>query len=35
MGVVEHVIFSYNFSPEGTDMEKMIQITKQLSKFAT
>jgi probable F420-dependent oxidoreductase len=35
MGEVEHVIFSYNFSPEGTDMAKMIHITKQLSKFAT
>ena len=35
MEVVDHVIFSYNFSPEGRDMEKMIQKTKQLSKFAT
>jgi probable F420-dependent oxidoreductase len=35
MGVVDHVIFSYNFSSEGRDMQKMIQTTKQLSKFAT
>jgi probable F420-dependent oxidoreductase len=35
MGVVDHVIFSYNFSSEGRDIEKMIQTTKQLSKFAT
>jgi hypothetical protein len=35
METVDHVIFSYNFSYEGRDMEKMIQTTKQLSKFAT
>jgi hypothetical protein len=35
MGVVDHVIFSYNFSSEGRNMEKIIQTTKQLSKFAT
>jgi probable F420-dependent oxidoreductase len=35
MEAVDHVIFSYNFSSEGRDMEKMIQTTKQLSKFAT
>jgi hypothetical protein len=32
---VEHIIFNYNFLPLGRDMTKMIQVTKQLSKFAS
>jgi hypothetical protein len=28
MGVVDHIIFSFNFSSEGRDMEKMIHTTK-------
>jgi alkanesulfonate monooxygenase SsuD/methylene tetrahydromethanopterin reductase-like flavin-dependent oxidoreductase (luciferase family) len=30
----EHIIFGYNFSPIGRDVKKMIEITKQLAKFA-
>jgi probable F420-dependent oxidoreductase len=30
---VEHVIFGYSFGPIGRDVDKMIDITKQLSKF--
>jgi probable F420-dependent oxidoreductase len=32
--VVDHIIFGYNFIPIGRDVDKMIDITKQLSKFA-
>ena len=32
--IVDHIIFGYNFSPLGRDIDKMIDITKQLSKFA-
>ncbi len=32
--IVDHIIFGYNFSPLGKDIDKMIDITKQLSKFA-
>jgi alkanesulfonate monooxygenase SsuD/methylene tetrahydromethanopterin reductase-like flavin-dependent oxidoreductase (luciferase family) len=31
---VEHIIFSHVFSPIGKDMNKMIEITKQLARFA-
>jgi hypothetical protein len=30
----EHMIFGYAFSPTGRDMKKMIEITKQLARFA-
>jgi probable F420-dependent oxidoreductase len=30
---VEHVIFGYSFGSIGRDMDKMIDVTKQLSKF--
>jgi hypothetical protein len=32
---VEHIIFGYAFSPLGKEMKKMVEITKQLAKFAT
>ncbi len=32
---IDHIIFAYNFSPIGKDVDKMIDITKQFSKFAT
>jgi probable F420-dependent oxidoreductase len=31
---VDHMVFAYNFMPIGRDIDKMIDITKQLSKFA-
>lgn len=31
---VDHMIFAYNFSPIGKDIDKMIDLTKQFSKFA-
>src|SRR5919198_171376 len=31
---VEHMIFGYAFSPLGKDMKKMVEITKQLARFA-
>jgi len=31
---VDHLIFAYNFSPMGKDIDKMIDLTKQFSKFA-
>jgi probable F420-dependent oxidoreductase len=31
---VDHIIFGYNFLPIGRDVSKMIDISKQLSKFA-
>ena len=31
---VDHIIFGYNFIAVGRDVDKMIDITKQLSKFA-
>jgi len=30
----EHIIFGYAFSPIGKDMKKMMEITKQLARFA-
>jgi hypothetical protein len=32
--VVEHVIFCYTSSPISKDTKKMIEISKQLAKFA-
>jgi probable F420-dependent oxidoreductase len=31
---VEHMIFGYFFSPLGKEMKKMVEITKQLARFA-
>jgi hypothetical protein len=31
---VEHIIFGYVFSPIAKDMKKVIEITKQLARFA-
>jgi probable F420-dependent oxidoreductase len=31
---VDHIIFGYNFIPTGRDLDKMLDITKQLAKFA-
>jgi probable F420-dependent oxidoreductase len=31
---VEHIIFGHAFSPIGQDMKKMVEITKQLARFA-
>jgi probable F420-dependent oxidoreductase len=31
---VDHIIFGYNFSPLGKDIDNMIDTTKQFSKFA-
>ncbi|MGC2670122.1 MAG: TIGR03619 family F420-dependent LLM class oxidoreductase [Candidatus Nitrosopolaris sp.] len=31
---VDHIIFGYNFLPIGRDVAKMIEISKELSKFA-
>jgi probable F420-dependent oxidoreductase len=31
---VGHIAFGYNFSPLGKDLDKMIDLTKQLSRFA-
>jgi probable F420-dependent oxidoreductase len=31
---VEHIIFGHAFSPTGKDMKKMVEITKQLARFA-
>jgi hypothetical protein len=30
----EHIIFGYYFIPIGRDIDKMIDMTKQLSRFA-
>ncbi len=30
---VEHIVFGYNFIPIGKDVDKMIDTTKQLSRF--
>ena len=32
---VEHIIFGYSFLPKGNDVNNMINITKQLSKFCS
>jgi probable F420-dependent oxidoreductase len=31
---VDHIVFGYNFSPVGKDVYKMIDLTRQFSKFA-
>ena len=31
---IDHIIFGYNFIPIGRDVNKMLDITKQLTKFA-
>lgn len=31
---VEHIILGYAFSPVGKDLKKMVEITKQLARFA-
>ena len=31
---VDHIIFGYNFMPIGREVDKMINLSKQLSKFA-
>lgn len=31
---VDHIVFGYNFVPTGRDLDKMLDITKQLAKFA-
>jgi probable F420-dependent oxidoreductase len=31
---ISHIIFGFNFSPIGTNIDSIIEITKQLSKFA-
>jgi hypothetical protein len=30
---VDHIVFGYNFLPLGKDIDKMINITKQFSRF--
>ena len=32
---VEHIIFGYSFLPKGNDVNNMISMTKQLSKFCS
>lgn len=34
MDAVEHIIFGYAFSPVGKDINKMLELSKQLAKFA-
>jgi probable F420-dependent oxidoreductase len=31
---VDHIVFAYNFVPMGRDVDKMISLSKELSKFA-
>jgi probable F420-dependent oxidoreductase len=31
---IDHIVFGYNFVPIGRDLDKMLDITKQLAKFA-
>jgi hypothetical protein len=31
---VDHIVFGYNFVPIGRDVDKMISLSKELSKFA-
>lgn len=31
---VDHIVFGYNFIPTGRDLDKMLDITKQLANFA-
>jgi probable F420-dependent oxidoreductase len=34
MDGVEHIVFGYAFSPIGKDVKKMVELTKQLARFA-
>jgi hypothetical protein len=31
---IDHIVFGYNFIPMSRDVDKMLDITKQLAKFA-
>jgi probable F420-dependent oxidoreductase len=31
---IDHIVFGYNFIPIGRDIDKMLDVTKQLAKFA-
>ena len=31
---IDHIVFGYNFIPVGKDLDKMLDVTKQLVKFA-
>jgi malonyl CoA-acyl carrier protein transacylase len=31
---IDHIVFGYNFIPIGKEIDKMLDITKQLAKFA-
>jgi hypothetical protein len=31
---IDHIVLGYNFIPMGKDVDKMLDITKQLAKFA-
>jgi hypothetical protein len=31
---VDHIVFDYNFVPIGRDVDKMISLSKELSKYA-
>jgi hypothetical protein len=31
---VDHIVFGYNFVPIGRDVDKMISLSKELSKYA-
>jgi hypothetical protein len=31
---IDHIVFGYNFIPIGRDLDKMLDATKQLAKFA-
>jgi hypothetical protein len=31
---IDHIVFGYNFIPIGIDLDKMLDATKQLAKFA-
>jgi hypothetical protein len=34
MDGVGHIVFGYAFSPTGRDVKKMVELTKQLARFA-
>jgi hypothetical protein len=31
---IDHIVFGYSFIPVGRDVNKVLDITKQLAKFA-
>jgi hypothetical protein len=31
---IDHIVFGYNFIPVGKDLDKMLDVTKQLVKVA-